>query len=130
MINWNNIKDKFLFGIDLFKWNLSIVLYFYVIVCLLIKDSEFFNKYSEIMDYLDIPFFLYMARHFVLNYSKYSKFAQNCAWCIGSILFIRAQEISGKLPNEVYYNLYWMLIIITALFSIFDNLNYRFINKK
>jgi len=130
MITKQNIKDKFLFIIDLIKWNLSIVLYFYLILCLVIKDSEFFYNNAELMNWLDTPFFILMCMHFVKNYSKYSKFAQNCAWCVACVLLIKAQEIGKELPNENYYNMFWLLIIITALFSIFDNLNYRFINKK
>jgi hypothetical protein len=125
MITKQNIKDKFLFGIDLLKWNLSIVLYFYLILCLLIKDTEFFYNNYKLMNYLDTPFFVFMAYHFVKHYSKYSKFAQNCAWCMLSVLLIKVQEISGFLSNEVYYNLFWILIVLTALFSVWDNLNFR-----
>jgi len=129
MIKRQDIKDKFLFGIDLLKWNLSIVLYLYLIVCLLIKDTEFFYNHSKIMNWLDTPFFIFMAYHFVKNYSKYSSVAQNCAWCMLSVLLIKAQEISSYLANDTYYNLYYILIFLTALFSVWDNLNFRFIKK-
>jgi len=133
MINWNNIKDRFthlFIYLSRAVFVLPIILYFYLIGCLLIKDSEFFYNNAELMNWLDTPFFILMCMHFVKNYSKYSKFAQNCAWCVACVLLIKAQEIGKELPNENYYNMFWILIVLTALFSVWDNLNYRFIKKK
>jgi len=127
------IKAFFISGIDLLRYDfpfvLPLILYIHVIVCLIIKDTTFFYNNDKLIDIIDTPFFIYSVLHSRKHYNEYRKVVQNCLTCIWCILFIKFSDWINGIENVPYYTMYWILIVLTALFSVWDNLNFRFIKK-
>jgi len=128
-MDWlSKIKSKFINivkSVNRLLFFLPILLVVYVFFCLLLIEiaPNLLLKYYDTLSIIDTFLCVVAIAHAVKFYNSYLKTAQNCVWSIFFIILLDRVDIDQHIKDNYYYSVYWLIIVLTALISIYDNVN-------
>ena len=132
-MNWLKAitKEKFisiLSYINRLLFVLPVALVIYVALCLVLVEiaPDLLANYYQTLSIIDTILCVVCIAHAVKFYNSYLKTAQNCVWSIFFIILLDRVDIDQHIKDNYYYTIYWLIIVITALISAYDNANEDF----
>jgi len=99
------------------------VIIFYWIFFLLFVNTDWYAKYSEIIDLIDTVIVGASLLHYFIFYKDYRKTSTICVYGISSVVFLHFVYYQYELNNQTYYIFYTLIIAATLYFCFKENRN-------